>query len=72
MNVNQLLADKRVAYLLLAGGIVLALLSVLIDPLRGYKIHMATIQIIALVVGLVVAAAGAYLTFVRKPPQAQG
>jgi hypothetical protein len=63
---NQLLADKRVAYAVLAGGIVLALLSFLIDPLRGYDIHMATIQIVALIVGVVAAAAGAYLAFMKK------
>lgn len=66
MNINQLLADKRVAYVLLIGGIVLALLSVLIDPLRGEDIYMATVQIIALIVGVVAAAAGAYLAFLRK------
>jgi len=63
---NQLLADKRVAYALLAGGIVLALLSFLIDPIRGHDIYMATSQIIALIVGVVVAAGGAYLAFMKK------
>ncbi len=63
---NQLLADKRVAYALLAGGIVLALLSILIDPIRGHDIYMATSQIIALIVGVVVAAGGAYLAFMKK------
>lgn len=66
MNINQLLADKRVAYALLIGGIVLALLSILIDPIRGYHVHLAAIQIIALIVGIVAAAVGAYLTFMRK------
>ena len=64
---NQLLADKRVAYVLLAGGVILALLSILIDPLRGHDIYLATVQIVALVIGVVVALLGAYLAFVRKP-----
>lgn len=64
---NALMADKRVAYGLLIGGIVLALLAILIDPIRGYDIYLATTQIIALIVGIVVALAGAYLTFMRKP-----
>jgi hypothetical protein len=67
MNINQLLADKRVAYLLLVGGIVLVLLSFLIDPIRGKDFHMGTIQIIVLIVGIVAAVVGAYLAFVRKP-----
>lgn len=62
---NRLLSDPRVAYVLLAGGIVLALLALLIDPLRGYDIYLAPVQIVALVVGIVVAVAGAYLAFVR-------
>ncbi|MBI5961685.1 MAG: hypothetical protein HY866_23305 [Chloroflexi bacterium] len=66
MNINQLLADKRVVYALLIGGIVLALLAILIDPLRGNDIYLAPVQIVALIVGVVAAAAGAYLTFVRK------
>ena len=70
MNLNQWLSDKRFAYALLAGGIVLALLSVLIDPIRGEDIYMATIQIVVLVIGIVVALVGAYLAFMRKPPQA--
>jgi hypothetical protein len=65
-----LLNDKRVAYLVLAVGIVAILLSVLIDPIRGYDIHMAAIQIVVLIVGIVLALAGAYLAFVRKPPAA--
>ncbi len=62
-----MLANKQFAYGVLAAGILLALLSVLIDPLRGHDIYMATSQIIALIVGLVVALAGAYLAFLYKP-----
>ena len=61
------LNDKRVAYGVLVVGVVAVLLSFLIDPLRGYDIHMATSQIIVLIVGIVLALAGAYLAFVRKP-----
>lgn len=62
-----MLDNKQLAYGLLAVGVLVALLSVLIDPLRGHDIYLATIQIIALIAGLVVAAAGAYLAFLRKP-----
>jgi hypothetical protein len=68
MNVNQLMSDKRVAYGLLAVGIVAVLLSILIDPIRGHDIYLAPIQIVVLIAGIVLAVAGAYLTFVRKPP----
>lgn len=64
---NQLLNDKRVAYGLLAGGVILAVLSIVIDPLRGYDLYLAAPQIIALVVGVVAALVGAYLAFVRQP-----
>jgi len=64
---NRLLADKRVAYALIVIGVVLAVLSIVIDPIRGYDIHMATIQIVALIVGIIVALIGLYLAFVRKP-----
>jgi uncharacterized protein YacL len=64
----ELLNDKRVAYAVLAVGVIGILLSVLIDPIRGYDIHMATSQIIVLIVGIVLAVVGAYLVFVRKPP----
>jgi len=64
---NQLLADKRVAYVLIIGGIVLAVLSVVIDPIRGYDIHMAAIQIVALIVGIIAILIGLYLGFVRRP-----
>jgi D-alanyl-lipoteichoic acid acyltransferase DltB (MBOAT superfamily) len=64
---NQLLADKRVAWLLIIGGIVLAVLSVVIDPIRGYDIHMAAIQIVALIIGIIAILIGLYLAFVRRP-----
>ena len=64
---NRLLADKRVAYALIVIGVVLAVLSIVIDPIRGYDIHMATIQIVALIVGIIVALIWLYLAFVRKP-----
>ena len=62
-----LLNDKRVAYGLLVVGIAAVLLSVLIDPLRGHDIYLATSQIVVLIVGVVLAVVGAYLVFVRKP-----
>lgn len=63
---SNLLGNKQIAYAVLAAGVGLALLSVLIDPIRGYDIHMATIQIIALIVGIVVALGGVYLAFMYK------
>ncbi len=65
-----MLSDKRVQYALLIGGIVLALLSILIDPIRGYDIYLHPVQIAALIVGIVAALAGAYFVFVRKSPLA--
>ena len=63
----SLLNDIRVAYGVLVVGIIAVLISVLIDPLRGYDIYMSTSQIIVLIVGIVLVLAGAYLAFVRKP-----
>ncbi|MBN1200380.1 MAG: hypothetical protein JXJ20_00860 [Anaerolineae bacterium] len=65
---SSYLSDKRVAYALLIGGIVLAVFSILIDPLRDYDIYLAPSQIIALIAGIVIALAGAYLAFMYKPP----
>jgi hypothetical protein len=65
-----LLDDKRVAYAVLVVGVIGVLISILIDPLRGLKIYLATSQIIVLIVGIVLVLAGAYLAFVRKPPAA--
>ena len=61
-----MLDDKRIAYGVLAVGVVLALLAILIDPIRGHSIYLATSQIVVLIVGLVVAVGGAYLSFMRK------
>ncbi|MEW6578172.1 MAG: hypothetical protein AB1435_03150 [Chloroflexota bacterium] len=57
---------KQLPYALLIVGIVLVLGAILIDPIRGHDIYLATSQIIVLVVGAVVALVGAYLAFVRK------
>ena len=65
-----MLSDKRVQYALLIGGIVLALLSILIDPICGYDIYLHPVQIAALIVGIVAALAGAYFVFMRKSPVA--
>jgi hypothetical protein len=64
---NQLLADKRVAYGLIVVGVVLVVLSLVIDPIRGQDFYLGPVQIIVLIVGIVVALVGLYLTFVRKP-----
>ncbi len=61
------MTQKQIAYVLLIVGIVLALGAILIDPIRGYDIYLATSQIIVLVVGVIVALVGAYLAFARKP-----
>jgi hypothetical protein len=65
---SGLLADKRFAYALIVIGVVAALLSILIDPLRGLNLYLAPVQIIVLIVSLIVIVAGIYLAFVRKPP----
>jgi uncharacterized membrane protein YeaQ/YmgE (transglycosylase-associated protein family) len=64
MNLDQ----KQIAYGLIIVGIVGALLSVLIDPLRGLDIYFNPIQIVVLVVGVVLLLAGLYLAFVRQAP----
>lgn len=56
-----MLQNKQVAYGLIAAGLVVALLSVLIDPLRGHHIFMADMQVLALVAGIVAMGVGAYL-----------
>ncbi len=58
---------KQLPYALLIVGIVLVLGTILIDPIRGFEIYLATSQIIVLVIGAIVALLGAYLAFVRKP-----
>ncbi|MGQ9849852.1 MAG: hypothetical protein ACUVSU_07360 [Aggregatilineaceae bacterium] len=60
------LQQKQIGYLLLIVGLVAAVLSILIDPIRGYDIYLATAQIVVLIVGIVVALVGLYLAFVRK------
>lgn len=62
----QNLTPKQIAYGLIILGIAAVAISILIDPLRGYDIHLAAIQIVVLVAGIVVALVGAYLAFVRK------
>jgi hypothetical protein len=66
----ELLDDKRVTYAVLVIGVIGVLISLLIDPLRGQDFHLGTVQIIVLIVGIVLVLAGAYLSFVRKPPAA--
>lgn len=60
------LQQKQLGYLLLVVGLVAVVLSILIDPIRGHDIYLATSQIIVLIVGAVVALIGLYLAFVRK------
>jgi len=58
---------KQIPYALLVVGIVLVLGAILIDPIRGHDLYLATSQIIVLVIGAIGALVGAYLAFVRKP-----
>jgi len=60
-------SQKQIGYALLVVGVVAALLSILIDPIRGYDIYLAPVQIVVLIAGIVVALVGLYLAFVRKP-----
>lgn len=62
-----MLDDQRVRYALLVGGLVLALLAILIDPIRGLTLYLHWVQIVALIVGIVAFLVGAYLLYVRKP-----
>ncbi len=66
-SMDKYLSDKRIAFATLAVGVIVALLSILIDPLRGHDIHLANIQIFGLIVGIVAAFIGAYLAFMYKP-----
>ncbi len=59
--------QQQIGYALLVLGVVAALLSILIDPIRGHDIYLAPVQIVVLIVGIVVALVGLYLAFVRKP-----
>ncbi len=58
---------KQIPYALIVLGIAAVLLAILIDPIRGLDIYLATSQIIVLVIGVIVALVGAYLAFIRKP-----
>ncbi len=62
--------ELKAGYALLGGGVFLALLSLLLDPVRGKDYYLNTVQILVLIVGVVAAAVGAYLTYMRKPPAA--
>jgi hypothetical protein len=59
--------QQPIGYVLLVLGVVAALLAILIDPIRGYDIYLAPVQIVVLIAGIVVALVGLYLAFVRKP-----
>lgn len=63
-----MLQNKQLLYAVVLVGVILAALSFLIDPIRGIEFHMAGIQILALVIGIVLILAGGYLAFMRKPP----
>jgi uncharacterized membrane protein len=65
--VSDLLGNKQFAYAVLIVGAILVLLSILVDPLRGYDVCMGTEQIIMLIVGMVIALSGVYLAFLRHP-----
>jgi hypothetical protein len=52
------LSDKRDSYVVLTSGVSIALVSILIDPLRGYDIHITTVQTVGLIVGIIVALIG--------------
>jgi hypothetical protein len=65
---DQLLNDKRAAYVLIAVGIIGAAFSILIDPLRDLDIYLHPIQIVGLVLGIILALVGVYLGFIRQPP----
>jgi hypothetical protein len=63
-----MLTNKRNLYGVILVGVVMVLVALLIDPIRGYVFYLNAGQIVLLIVGIVVAAGGAYLAFVRKPP----
>ena len=62
-----MLDNKSMAYGMLILGVVVAVLAIAIDPLRGLDIYLHWTQIVALIAGIVVALVGAYLSFVRRP-----
>lgn len=54
--------------ILIAVGMILALAALLIDPLRGLDLYLATEQIVALIVGIVIAVIGLFITLTRPTP----
>jgi hypothetical protein len=62
--------NRQTGWILFVVGLALALLSIVIDPLRDLDVYLATEQIIALIVGIAIALAGLYLLVTRRstPP----
>jgi hypothetical protein len=63
---SNLLGNKQFAYVVLIVGLILLLLSLLYDPIRGVTFYLAVYQIIGLIVGVILALIGAYLAFFYK------
>lgn len=63
--------DKRIAYLIIAAGIIAILIGLLADTigLGATESTFGTYQIIAVVAGVVLVLVGAYLGFMRGPRQ---
>lgn len=59
---------RHLGEILLVVGIAVALLAIVIDPLRGLGIYLATEQIVALIVGIVIAVVGLFITLTRPTP----
>lgn len=63
------MSGRQLAYALILVGVVVALVSLLADPLGiGADDGFGTYQIVGLVAGLVVAAIGLYLAYFRRSP----
>ncbi|MCZ2096233.1 MAG: hypothetical protein AAGU78_11670 [Chloroflexota bacterium] len=63
------MSERQLAYALILVGVVVALVSLLADPLGiGADDGFGTYQIVGLVAGLVVAALGLYLAYFRRRP----
>lgn len=62
------MSETQLGYGLLIVGIVLALASLLADVVGVGAEGFGTYQIVGLIVGIVVAAIGAYLRYVRRRP----
>ena len=60
------MTNQQMGYLLLVVGIAIAVLAIIIDPLRGLVLYLHWAQILALVVGVVIALAGIYVGFLRS------